>query len=196
MLWLPALRSSTPRPKSCSPTVRAENLFTRGDGLAIRGGCLYARDHGADQILHKAIQDAILAVRGRVASPPGFALVPRAGEESLSLLICPLPAEAVGVGATEPMAMILIGTSVDQPVRLPTALARLYGLTDAGSRVAGALLRGERVRDYADRAGVSINTARSQVKSVLAKAGCHRQSDFIRQVLSDPVLRMIANAER
>ena len=171
----------------------AEKLFSVGDGLIVRGGRLSARDHSADRALRQAVRDAVLAVQGRASSPPGLVMVPRPGSGSLSLLVCPLPPEAVGAGAHEPMAMILIGTSAGQPVRLPDALARLYGLTDAEARLAGALLGGERLQDYAERIGVSINTARTQLKSILAKAGCNRQSDFIRQVLSDPVLRMISN---
>ncbi len=46
---------------------------------------------------------------------------------------------------------------------------------------------GERIADYAERAGISVNTANTQLKQLLAKTVTNRQADLMRQVLSDPV---------
>jgi DNA-binding CsgD family transcriptional regulator len=45
----------------------------------------------------------------------------------------------------------------------------LYGLTEAEARLTSGLLRGERLEDYAARTGISMNTARTHLKSVFAK---------------------------
>ncbi len=173
----------------------AEALLKKGDGLTVLGGHLAASDAAANLALHKAIRDAVLAVRGKAPSAPGLIIVPRAAGPSLSLMVCPLPPDATGLGSSEPMAMIFLGDPDGAADRWPEALARAYHLTPAESRLAGSLLRGERPQDYCERAGISINTAKSQIKSILAKSGCGRQSDFIRQVFSDPVLRMIAKSQ-
>jgi DNA-binding CsgD family transcriptional regulator/PAS domain-containing protein len=172
----------------------AEALLQKGDSLILRNGRLAARNGGAEQRLHKAIESAVLAARGRVSAPPGLVMLPRAEGNPLSLMVCPLPPEAMGTGSSEPMAMIFLSDPDGAADRWPEALARAYRLTPAEARLAGALLRGEHLRDYAEQAGITINTARSQLRSVLSKTDCARQSDFIRQVFSDPVLRMLARS--
>jgi DNA-binding CsgD family transcriptional regulator len=52
-----------------------------------------------------------------------------------------------------------------------------------------ALVDGERMEHYADRQGISINTARTQSKQILAKTGHGRQADLIREVISNPAMR-------
>jgi DNA-binding CsgD family transcriptional regulator len=60
------------------------------------------------------------------------------------------------------------------------ALKALYGLTDAEARLTKGLLHGERLEDYAARAGISMNTARTHLKSVFAKTDTDRQAELMR----------------
>lgn len=69
-------------------------------------------------------------------------------------------------------------------------LVRLYGLTPAEARLVEALLAGATIQEYADRAGVSLHTAKTQLKHVFAKTGATRQADLIRDLLGNPVLKM------
>jgi DNA-binding CsgD family transcriptional regulator len=55
-------------------------------------------------------------------------------------------------------------------------LQGLFDLTAAEARVAGAVADGLGPREIADRAGVSYETVRSQVRSVFAKTGTNRQN--------------------
>jgi len=70
------------------------------------------------------------------------------------------------------------------------ALIEFYGLTPAEARLMAALVDGERLEDYADRQGISVNTARTQSKQIFAKTGHGRQADLIREVLANPALRV------
>jgi DNA-binding CsgD family transcriptional regulator len=173
----------------------AEALLKKADGLTMQGGHLAAHDGAANQLLHKAIRGALLAGRGKAPTAPGLIVVPCEAGPSLALMVCALPPDATGLGSGEPMAMIFVGDPESARDRWPEALAKAYRLTLAESRLAAALLRGERPQDYCGRTGISINTAKSQIKSILAKSGCSRQSDFIRQVFADPVLRMAAKSQ-
>jgi DNA-binding CsgD family transcriptional regulator len=68
----------------------------------------------------------------------------------------------------------------------------LYRFTSAEARLVEALLQGERIADYADRVGISINTANTQLKHVFTKTETNRQADLMRQMFSDPIASMVA----
>lgn len=65
----------------------------------------------------------------------------------------------------------------------PSAMERsasALDLTHAERLVAEALLRGETLRDVAERSGRSLHTVRNQLKSAMAKLGVKRQVDLAR----------------
>ena len=68
----------------------------------------------------------------------------------------------------------------------PARLARLHGLTAAEARLAAALAAGASIKDYAETAGISINTARWHLRQVLAKTGTKRQAELVRLLLTVP----------
>ena len=63
-------------------------------------------------------------------------------------------------------------------------MERLFGLTPTEARLLGSLATGSSVEDYAQQRGVSVGTARVQLKQIQSKTGQHRQSDLVRLVLS------------
>ena len=76
------------------------------------------------------------------------------------------------------------GVLVLTPVTLPHAPAvelvqSLFDLTPAEARVARSLVAGDTVDEIAVGAGVSSNTVRSQVRGVLEKTGCRRQTEIV-----------------
>jgi DNA-binding CsgD family transcriptional regulator len=70
-------------------------------------------------------------------------------------------------------------------------ITRLYGLTGAEARLLQALVRGERVGTYAKNAGITLNTAKGYLKQLFSKTQTRRQSDLLRLVLSNPLLRLV-----
>lgn len=70
------------------------------------------------------------------------------------------------------------------PVAAPEApsvelVQALFDLTAAEARVARGLAGGKTVEDLASDGQVSSNTVRVQVRGVLEKTGCHRQTDVV-----------------
>jgi DNA-binding CsgD family transcriptional regulator len=57
-------------------------------------------------------------------------------------------------------------------------LQGLFDLTAAEARIAHAIGEGGMIRDIAGRFGVSPETARNQLKAVLAKTGMKRQAEL------------------
>jgi DNA-binding CsgD family transcriptional regulator len=62
---------------------------------------------------------------------------------------------------------------------LAEALKRNVGLTDTEVRLAMALFEGLTLAEYAERNGVTVGTARQQVKSVFRKTGAGRQAELV-----------------
>jgi DNA-binding CsgD family transcriptional regulator len=59
----------------------------------------------------------------------------------------------------------------------------VFGLTTAESELAVALTQGSTLTECAQRRGVTINTAKTQLRHILNKAGTHRQSELVRPAL-------------
>lgn len=57
-----------------------------------------------------------------------------------------------------------------------------FGLTPAEARLAARLKDGLSLKEASEELGISINTARNQIKSVFEKLGVNRQSDLIRHL--------------
>ncbi len=65
------------------------------------------------------------------------------------------------------------------PGRAPNAdlLKTLFNLSPSEVRIAKGMAKGETLDELAERGGVSKNTVRSQLRSVLEKTGCKRQAE-------------------
>lgn len=64
------------------------------------------------------------------------------------------------------------------------ALCATLGLTETEGYVLHGLVEGKTPESIASEHGVSINTVRKQISTVMDKAGCTRQLDLVRMVLS------------
>jgi DNA-binding CsgD family transcriptional regulator len=166
----------------------AERLLRAGLGLTCRLGCLGASDPTKDGELRHLIRQAGLAALGRSSETGGVIALVRPKGRPLSLLVCPLRPHALNLGA--PAALLIFSDPDAGPSTSAQALIELYGLTPAEARLMAALVDGERLEDYADRQGISVNTARTQSKQIFAKTGHGRQADLIREVLANPALRI------
>lgn len=83
---------------------------------------------------------------------------------------------------------VIVLVQTDQELRRPAArhLAQVFGLSTAESRLVQALMEGDSVETYAARAGVSVATARSQVRAVLVKTGTRRHVELLRLAAALP----------
>lgn len=68
----------------------------------------------------------------------------------------------------------------------PDELLALFGVTKVEAELLAHLCMGEDVKAFAQSRGVSIHTARTQLKQVMAKTQTHRQSDLVRMVMNSP----------
>ena len=92
------------------------------------------------------------------------------GMEAVSRVLNPaLPG---GIGSIPSASLVvLIQARESTPPAGPSLYRRAFGLTLAEARLADAIARGASPRSYADTAGLSIATIRTQIRALLAKTG-------------------------
>lgn len=156
----------------------AERMFRAQDGLWLRQGEILTWRHQDALELRRAIAQAhavpqgapeTLAIQRRGAKPPYAAIVaPLAGEAALELT------------RRQRAVVVIIGDPDARPADRSRALRLLFRLSPRETQLAEALSRGKRLEDYASEAGISIHTARAQLRAVFAKTDTARQAELIR----------------
>ena len=86
-------------------------------------------------------------------------------------------------------AVAFITDPLQRSRQAPEILRERYGLTPAECRVTMLLLDGKAPKEIAGEAGVTIDTVRSQIRSIFGKTGVNRQSDLIRILLDSAGLK-------
>ncbi len=115
--------------------------------------------------------DAALA---RVAATGGASALRVPGLSPVSLTLHPV---AFGNSPPAPLALILRGQHAAAP--LPDCVAQHFGLTPAEFKLCVALAGGATLKACAQSWNRTYDTMRSQLKSVLAKTGTHRQAELV-----------------
>lgn len=159
----------------------AQTISDRKDGLKISEGKLSARSASENGVLRKMIHDAGMAAWGRKAEQPGGnLLISRSSlEHSYRLTIAPVRPNVIA-GLEEPAVAVFISDPMAD-IRTPIEdLQNIFGLTPAEARLSQMLTRGKGLREAAEEIGVSYNTVRTQIRSVLAKTGTRRQTELMR----------------
>jgi DNA-binding CsgD family transcriptional regulator len=169
----------------------AEEMLQVGDGLQSKRGQLTTHDpRQAEQLRQAVCHAAAAAVDGTVTPPDGVLSIRRRSGQPLSVLVAPLQRKDRPYSSVVASAIIFANDPSSRRPPAIAALAKLYRLTSAEARLLKALLQGEKIAKYAERRGLSINTANTQLKRIFEKTGAHRQSDLMRQVSSDPIAWM------
>lgn len=153
---------------------KAKVQLNAGHGLFLRRGVLKATGSQSQQRLAKALQDQ------SASSTPGFLAI-QSGNLSWHLAVQGLDL----LGPDGRVNSLLITLTDNNPAgQIPAeALMALFELTSAEAKLTSALVAGTSLEQYALLRGVTVGTARYQLKRVLAKTGSSRQSDLVRRVL-------------
>jgi DNA-binding CsgD family transcriptional regulator len=167
----------------------AEAILRCEEGLTSRGGRLRAATPQATERLERQILATAATGLRRGDNPGGIVILPTPRGRPLMAVVYPCRMD-MRLGYGEPAAIIFV-SEPDGRVRInEQAVARIYDLTRSEARLLGALLEGKRLSEYAEEAGITLNTVKGYLKSVFSKTRTSRQSDLVRLVLSDQVLRL------
>ena len=161
----------------------AERLLnSRISGLTSKANCLSTAHPPNKNRLKALITDA-------TGYPAVGGAMFLSGEETRQVFVTPLPAaSAFAQDWQSPLALVLV---IEAGKNLSTLqlLGKLYDLSPAELRVASALLSGKSPEEYAQEAGVTMNTVRSQLKNLFRKTGTRRQSELVAMLSRVPHLQ-------
>ena len=159
----------------------AQALLKRGDALRCQGGRVRATVAADDPRLQ-----AILARTAASAQElGGGSLRLRRSNKgpSITVSVVPIPAPDVFVDV-RPALMLLISDPLSVPKQPTEAVQEILQLTEAEALLATTLFTGVTLRAAADDLQISINTCKSQLKSIYAKTGCRSHADLVKTVFT------------
>lgn len=163
---------------------QARELFAAGDGLTTSRGTLEGvtvRDTVAVRSFIVKLFDAGESGAHRWTLP----IRRSSGQRPYACFGHRLPLGMAGECASSEQVAILFVSDPERQVRLePDVLEWLYGITHAEALLAASLVRGLSLKQAARARGISYETARTQLKSLLRKTDCGKQGDLLKLLIS------------
>lgn len=158
----------------------ANAMLDDGNAIRLVDDCVHARDRDGEQALRAALRDA-----AQSGATHAFQLCANgSASRSIRVVANPLSGVPPGNPAREAVvALLLAGPEVISERSLRPLQSR-HALTEAETELVALLSRGASIEQAAAQRGVSLNTARSQLKQVFAKTETRRQSDLLRLVFT------------
>jgi DNA-binding CsgD family transcriptional regulator/PAS domain-containing protein len=158
------------------------DLLSEDDGLREVRGRLVLPTPAQSQAL-----EALLPGAGRqesgLGNPGGIALQRRAGPAVLHVL--PLRYSPFRASlAPRAAAAVFVAVGPARQLSAGDALAALYGLTPAETRVLAAIATGATPAEAARQLGVGLGTTRTHLLRLFAKTSTHRQAELMRLAAS------------
>jgi DNA-binding CsgD family transcriptional regulator len=146
-----------------------ETILRRGDGLCSRKGQIIGNTETLTRRLVLVIGKATASFQPETAA---FAIERPGGLPSYHLTVTPL-----GSGQRGTSALFVLRDPDAEDASLAQRLRGLFRLSPAEADLAIALARGETLSEIAARRSAAESTVRTQVKTIAAKMGCHRQAE-------------------
>jgi DNA-binding CsgD family transcriptional regulator len=176
----------------------ARKIFERGDRLWVQGERFKTAWPQETANLRRLI--ARVCAEGGTSCPPDrhfFVLGRSDAGHPLQIMMRAVTADGSRAfdGCEGRQVMLILSDPTAAPDLPADALQNLFGLSAAEARLAAALCRGITLREYASERGVTIGTARFQLKQVLAKTRARRQGNLIQQLCSSVIAQGVLTAE-
>lgn len=171
---------------------RARALLAESSLLRLEDGHLVASNVEASRKLNYEIASAIQASRGDAAPLNEVVLLPRPDRLPLMLMVAPL---RIGAGQAHGAALVFVFDPDDAPSLTADRVRKLFSLTDAEAGLAVALCSGRTLDDIARERAVSLNTLKTQLRSVFAKTGTNRQTELVSLLLASPAYFLAERAD-
>jgi DNA-binding CsgD family transcriptional regulator len=143
--------------------------------IQIKKGTLVAKDASAMAALNAALKDLLGRQIGGLSAP---VILPRKGRRPL--LAYPAKLSTATANALADCQAMILFVDPDAGPRLPEATLRsVFRLSAAEARLCAQLVLGESLETITDRLRIAKETSRSQLKSIFAKTGVHRQAELV-----------------
>jgi DNA-binding CsgD family transcriptional regulator/PAS domain-containing protein len=162
----------------------AETLLGGRQALWVEHGHLVTRDAEATRKLNLELSQCLRASLGEASELNGVVSMPRRGRMPLVLMLAPMRFKAEA--RVHAAALLFVFDPESTPSITADMVRQLFGLSPAEAELAAALCAGGTLDDLAAQRGTSINTVKTQLKSVFSKTGTGRQADLVSLLLASP----------
>lgn len=174
---------------------RAEALVARGEGVMLNR---FGQPRSFDDKCSRALDLAFAACRASADAPmeasgelSGVMLPRRGGGVPLHAMLWPIATAAeFGLPSLPGQVLLVISDPDDTPPGAVAWIARRFALSPAEEKLADAVIAGVPLNEAAEKLGIQLSTARTRLKTIQAKTGCHRQLDLVRLAMSVPTVRL------
>jgi PAS domain-containing protein len=163
----------------------AERIFARGSDIRVRAERLATPSPRETLVLRRRIA-AVAQNDESAPTADRYLTLGREGATDLQVMMHPVGAEH--------RVLLVLSSPREVPALPADLIGRLFALSPAESRIAAALFSGLTINEYANATGVTIGTARFQLKQVLAKTQAGRQADLIRRICSSVIAQVLPTA--
>ncbi len=170
----------------------AESILRSQNQISVRNGRVHLAEPGRCKMLLKLIAEAAFTGGGDGTGAGGFLTLHASVANELRLRVSPFPVSQFSDSLQEPAAIVYLRCHNPRPIPLQHYLRQTYGLTRTEARLAEALAFGCSLAQYSEEANVSLNTTKTLNKRIYAKTGHRSRSEFMRDVLNNPLLLMAA----
>lgn len=170
---------------------RAEALIACDDGVVLnRLGRLRSFDDKCSRALDAAIAACGKLPEGVGANDAGLigTMLPRRrqGSPFHAMLWPVVSAVEFGLPPAVGQTLLIVSDPDTTPLGAAAWIARRFGLSPAEERLAEAVIAGVPLNRAAEQLGIQLSTARTRLKTIQTKTGCHRQLDLVRLAMSVP----------
>jgi len=162
----------------------ADRILALDDGFSLGPDGMRVANSRDDAVIQGILTEIAAGKRSPEDGEMVMAVSRPSGKRAFPLLIGMLGEAAAGDVAEDAVISLIFGDPETGQGIPPEALRTAYKLTPAESELVGMLAEGYSLTEAATNRGVSVNTARTQLKHVFAKTDTNRQGALIRLVLT------------
>lgn len=159
----------------------AQRLFRAKDGLLLLQGRPRARLSRDDAKLQSAIERCGPGSTLRAFAGDTLQLT-RVGRAALTVHVIPLRPGERPILQPHVHTLLLIVDPEHVPTPTCAFVAKVLNLSPAEAQLTLTLMSGSSVQEAAQQLGITVNTAKTQLKSVYLKTGCRRHGDLMKRV--------------
>jgi DNA-binding CsgD family transcriptional regulator len=159
-----------------------EKLFRARAGLFFGPDGLRAESAGETRRLRKTIVDCA-EPSGEIGGKGGRLRISREDRSPLIVLVIPQRSRLGWIDVVRPRAVLFITEPEQTTAAQGQNLREDFGLTPAEAALTLEILKADGLKAAANRLGVSLATAHTQLAHVFDKTGTRRQAELVRLIL-------------
>jgi len=163
----------------------AQALLARNDGLGLQGDLLSVDDAESQQKIEEFLETARMTGDPEFGAERLMISVPRDSDSTSYKLVMyqlPFSSQQAKLDDSQPLAVAMVYDPEMMNELSEAVLHHFYQLTHAEAALAQAVYDGLTLPEASKQLGISVNTTRTQLRSIFKKVGVHSQAALLREL--------------